>query len=211
MQPSKSRPQRATRLRRSPRVQPGGPPPLPPHEPWELGICGELTDKQPDLVGRLLEVPPGSAGTIFFDSCGGSAYVGLGLASLIRLRGLRATAVVAGECSSAAILPFAACERRFVTPHSTLLFHPIRWSSDEEVRLEEAAEWARHFQVLEKDLDTLLSRMFDFPLEKLEGWTRPGRFITGAELAEAGLAQIVDLFSGDVWKQIDEAERKANG
>ena len=53
-------------------------------------------------------------------------------ASIIRLRGLRVTGIVAGECSSAAILPFAACERRFVTPHSTLLFHPVRWASEED-------------------------------------------------------------------------------
>src|ERR1700693_1783789 len=120
---------------------------------WELAIHGDLTDKQSDLVSRLIEVPRKSRGTIFFDSCGGSAYVGLALASLIRLRGLKADAVVAGEGSSAALMPFAACERRFVTKHSTLLFHPIRWQSEENVRLEEASEWARHFQQLEGELD----------------------------------------------------------
>jgi ATP-dependent Clp protease, protease subunit len=169
---------------------------------WELAIYGDLSEKQSDLFGQLLEVPPNSRGTIFFDSAGGSAYVGLGLASLIRLRGLEAIGVVAAECSSAAILPFAACTERYVTPHSTLLFHPIRWQSEEDVRLEEAAEWARHFQVLEQDIDRLLSRMFGVPVETLEGWTRPGHFVTGPELVEAGLAKLVDLFSGDVWKQI---------
>lgn len=172
-----------------------------------MSIFGDLTDKQPEHVNHLLDLPPRSRGTIFFDSCGGSAYVGLGLASLIRLRGLEATAVVSGECSSAAILPFAACTRRFVTPHSTLLFHPIRWSSDEEVRLEEAAEWARHFEILERDLDTLLSKMFDFPRDRLEAWTRPGKFVSGAELVEAGLAKLVNLFDGDVWSQIDRIDR----
>ena len=38
--------------------------------------------------------------------------------------GLDPLAVVTGECSSAAILPFAACQRRCVTSHATLLFHP---------------------------------------------------------------------------------------
>lgn len=172
---------------------------------WEIGIYGDLTDKQSDLFGQLLEVPPNSRGTIFFDSCGGSAYIGLGLASLIRLRGLEAIGVVAAECSSAAILPFAACVERYVTPHSTLLFHPIRWQSDEDIRLEEAAEWARHFQVLEQDIDRLLARMFDVPVEKLEAWTRPGHFVTGPELVEVGLAKMVDLFAGDVWRQIGRA------
>lgn len=164
-------------------------------------ICGELSDKELELTERLVSVPPRSRGTIYFDSCGGSAYVGLALAALIRLRGLDPLAVVTGECSSAAILPFAACRRRCVTPHSTLLFHPIRWQSEEDVRLEEAAEWARHFQLLEQDLDQLLATLFECDLSRLRAWTHPGRFVSGRELAEAGLAQMVDLFAGDVWKQ----------
>ena len=54
--------------------------------------------------------------------------------SLITLRGLRATGIVAGECSS------AACGRlrrasRFVTPLSVLLFHNMKWQSEENVAL----------------------------------------------------------------------------
>ena len=128
--------------------------------------------------------------------------MGLALCSIIRLRGLRATAIVASECSSAAIMPFAACERRFVTSHSSMLFHPIRWQSEEDVRLEEAAEWARHFRVLEEDLDGLLAKLLPLEPSKLQEWTRPGRFIGGQELVDAGLAQMIDLHSGDVWRQI---------
>lgn len=171
---------------------------------WEVMICGDLTDKQLELTERLVSLPPGSRGTIFFDSCGGSAYVGLGIAALIRLRGLDPLAVVAGECSSAAILPFAACRRRCVTPHSTLLFHPIRWQSEEDVRIEEAAEWARHFQVLEADLDQLLARLFELDLTQIKSWTRPGRFVSGSEIVEAGMATMVDLFAGDVWSQVQK-------
>lgn len=174
--------------------------------PWELAICGDLTDRQSDLFQELIELPRRSRGLIYFDSCGGSAYAGLGLASLIRLRGLKVTGVVAGECSSAAIMPFAACEQRFVTAHATLLFHPIRWNSGEDVRYEEAVEWARHFQALEVDLDKLISRLLDFPNDKLQEWTRPGRFITGTEMVEAGLARMLDLFGGDVWEQIQRAQ-----
>ncbi len=170
--------------------------------PWELAITGDLTDKQADLLEKLLEVPRRSRGTIYFDSCGGSAYVGIGLASLIRLRGLQATAVVLGECSSAALLPFAACTRRFVTPHSSLFFHPVRWASEEDVNLEEAAEWTRHFRVLEQDFDLLLARLFEIPVETLMGWTRPGRFFTGVEIAAAGLARVVDLFGGELRAQL---------
>jgi len=144
-------------------------------------------------------VPFGSAGTLYIDSGGGSAYVGLALASLIKLRGLRCTGIVAAECSSAALLPFAACEQRIVTPHSTLYFHPMRWQSEDEVRIEEAAEWTRHFKVLEEDLDGLLAKMLGIPLSLIQQWSHPGRFLNGREFAEAGLARVVDLFAGD-WK-----------
>src|SRR5690606_32749544 len=97
-----------------------------------------------------------SRGTIYFDSCGGNVYVGLSLAALIRLRGLDPIAVVGGECSSAALLPFAACRRRYVLPESTLLFHPMRSQSEPDIALEEASEWARHFEHLEHDIDDLL-------------------------------------------------------
>lgn len=172
------------------------------NEDWELALNGDITDKQQELVTSLIDVPRGSRGTIYFDSGGGSVYVGLALASIIRLRGLKPIAVVAGECSSAALFPFAACETRLVTAHSSLLFHPIRWTSEEDVRLEEATEWTRHFKALEQDSDKLLARLFDYPEEKLAKWIRPGRFLSGQELVDAGLARMIDLFTGDLWSQI---------
>ena len=198
--------QRRQRLKPYPSVaRASGPPPADGRVgPWEIGIFGELTEKQDDLIHRLLDVPRGSRGFIYFDSCGGNAYVGLALASLIRFRGLQAVGIVAGECSSAAVLPLAACRERYVTRHTSLLFHPIRWQSDENVRMEEAEEWARHFRVMEDDMDDLLARLFDFPRKQLDEWTKPGRFVSGEEFAAAGLAKLVDLFAGDVWSQISQ-------
>lgn len=181
---------------------------LPPGDrgPWEITIAGELSEKQTELLGRLTEVTPGSRGIIWFDTCGGSVYAGLALASVIRIRNLKATAVVLGECSSAALMPFAACRQRFVTPLSTLLFHPMRWQSEEDVRFEEAAEWARHFQHLETRLDDLLVQLFPISAEALDQWNKPGRFVDGLELAEAGLAELIDPFqSDDCWKRIRSA------
>jgi len=174
----------------------------PPHGGWEIIVAGELSDKQGDLHDRLMEVPPRSRGTIFFDSCGGNAFIGLALASLIRLRGLKAVGIVAGECSSAALMPLAACTERYVIPQATLLFHSIRWSSEEHVRLEEASEWARHFLVMEDQHDKLLAQLFDCDPQLISGWNRPGKFVTGTEFAASGLAKLVDLFAGDVWTQI---------
>ena len=173
-----------------------------PKGDWEIMLSGDLTDKQAELADKLLEVPRRSRGTIFIDSSGGSVFSGLALASMIRLRGLDPVAIVAGECSSAALVPFAACRRRYVTPYSALLFHPMRWQSEEDVRMEEAAEWARYFKILEEDIDGLLTRMFGCELSLIQSWTRPGRFVKGPELVEAGLAQLVDLFDGDLWSQI---------
>ena len=171
--------------------------------PWEISLCGDLTDRQSDLLEQITEVPRGSRGILYFDSCGGSVYTGLALGTLLRIRRLNATAVVLGECSSAALLPFAACRRRWVTHQSTLLFHPMRWQSDEDVRLEEATEWARHFKELEGQLDELLTGLFGISTELLTGWTRPGRFVSGKELAAAGIASLFDPFrDADPWKTV---------
>lgn len=170
---------------------------------WEIPLCGDLTDRQAELLEKLTEVPRGSRGILYFDSCGGSVYTGLALGSLIRLRSLKVAGVVLGECSSAALLPFASCQKRFVTVQSTLLFHPMRWQSDEDVRLEEATEWARHFKELESQLDLLLVHLLGVSKEVLHGWTRPGRFVSGPELAQAGIATLFDPFtSSDPWKTI---------
>lgn len=164
------------------------------HEgPAEIAVVGELTDNEGDLSEKLLSVPPGEECILYFDSPGGSPYVGLSLMTLIVLRGLRATGIVTGECSSAALWPFAACHRRLVTPFSFLLFHPIRWESDERLSLSEAAEWARHFRELEQETDKLLAKFFGLAPAKLAKWMSPGRYVSGRELAEAGLAEMVEL------------------
>jgi ATP-dependent protease ClpP protease subunit len=113
--------------------------------------------------------------------------------TLILLRELQATGIVTGECSSATLWPFAACQRRIVTPYSVLLFHPMRWQSEENVGLAEAAEWARHFGQLERDMDGLLADLFGVTVEEMNKWISPGRYVTGRELADAGLAELVEL------------------
>lgn len=174
--------------------------------PWELALCGDLTDHQSELIENLTEVTRGSRGILYFDSCGGSVYTGLAIATLIRIRGLRVTGIAIGECSSAALLPFAACRKRFVTHQSTLLFHPMRWQSEEDVRLEEATEWARHFKDLESRLDGLLMSLLGVSAEMLMSWTRPGRFVSGSELSAAGVASLFDPFTDpDPWKTVRSA------
>jgi ATP-dependent Clp protease, protease subunit len=167
----------------------------------EIAIVGDLTENESELTERLLDVEPGGECTIYFDSPGGSPYCAMSLMTLIRLRGLKATGIVTGECSSAALWPFAACFRRLVTPCSVMLFHPMRWQSEENVGLEEAAEWARHFGQLEKEMDRLLADLFGVARETMESWINPGRYVCGPDLAEAGIAQLIEfeqLVSGSV-------------
>lgn len=163
--------------------------------PLEIALVGDLTESESDTTEKLLGVPHGGECTIYFDSPGGSAYTGIALLTLIRLRSLRVTGVVTGECSSAALWPFAACIERIVTPYSVLLFHPMKWQSEEHVGLAEAAEWARHFGHLETEMDRLLAQLFGMPYDQLSTWMRPGRYVSGPEFAEAGLARLVGLTS----------------
>ena len=166
--------------------------------PVEIALAGDLTEHQTELCERLLDVEPGGECILYFDSLGGSPYCAVALTSLILLRGVRAVGVVVGECSSAALWPFAACRRRLVTPYSVLLFHPLKWQSEEHVGLSEAAEWARHFGQLEADTDRLLAELFGTSLEKIRAWSHPGRYVLGPELAEAGVAELVELKPLDI-------------
>lgn len=161
--------------------------------PLEIAMVGDLTDAEGDLTDRLLAVAPGEECTIYFDSPGGSPYCAMSLMSLIKLRRLRATGIVTGECSSATLWPFAACERRVVTPYSVLLFHPMRWQSEENVGLAEAAEWARHFGDLERQMDVLLAQMFGVDPELMDKWINPGKYVSGREIAAAGIAELVEF------------------
>src|SRR5687767_9118355 len=162
-----------------------------PEGPSEIALVGELNECEGAISEKLLEVPPGGECLLYIDSPGGSPYCAMSLMTLIRLRGLRATGIVTGECSSAALWPFAACQRRLVTPCSVMLFHPMRWQSEENVGLAEAAEWARHFGSLEKDMDALLADLFGTSREMMDKWINPGKYVSGPELAATGMAELV--------------------
>jgi ATP-dependent protease ClpP protease subunit len=162
-------------------------------EPVEISLIGDLTNSEADLTDRLLGVPPGGRCVMYIDSPGGSPYCALSLMTLIRLRNLNVTAVVTGECSSAALWPFAAARRRLVTPYSVLLFHPMKWQSEEHVNLAEAAEWARHFATLESDMDRLLAELLGVPLPDVQSWMQPGRYFSGPDMVAAGLAELTTL------------------
>src|SRR6266513_5558148 len=159
----------------------------------EIAVIGEVDDWEEDVVRALLDVRAGGSCVFYIDSTGGSVYGALAVLTLLRHRKLKATAVVLGECSSAALLLFAACQKRLVTAHSTLLFHKMRWQSDKRVDCGEAVRWARHFEDLERDIDDLQVRLFGAAEEQVRAWTLAGDFITGPQLVAEGLAELLPL------------------
>jgi ATP-dependent protease ClpP protease subunit len=179
--------------------------------PLEIALVGDLTDNEGELTEKLLSVEPGGQCTMYIDSPGGSPYCAISLMTLILLRGLRVTGIVTGECSSAALWPFAACSRRLVTPYSVLLFHPMKWQSEEHVGLAEAAEWARHFGQLERDMDDLLGELLGLPAEEMGKWIAPGRYVSGREMADAGLAEMIDLRKIKLFETNGAATHGTNG
>src|SRR4051794_12813886 len=98
-------------------------------DPLDIAVVGDITEREAEICDKLLAVPHGGECIMYFDSPGGSAYTAVSLLTLIAIRELRVTGIVTGECSSAALWPFAACVRRIVTPFSVLLFHPLKWQS----------------------------------------------------------------------------------
>jgi len=159
----------------------------------EIAVIGEVDDWEADVVKALLDIPPRSPCVFYIDSAGGSVFGALAALTLMRHRKITATAVVIGECSSAAILLFAACRRRLVTPHSTLLFHRMRWQSDKRVAAGEALLWAQHFDELEKGIDDLQARLFGGAEDQVRAWTASGHYVTGPQVVAAGLAELLEL------------------
>jgi ATP-dependent protease ClpP protease subunit len=161
--------------------------------PPEIAVIGDVDDWEGDVIQALLEVPPGGKCTFYIDSAGGSVYGALAVLTLLKHRRVEATGVILGECSSAAILLFAACRRRYVTPYSTLLFHRMRWQSEKRVAAEEAFLWAKHFEEMEKDLDNLQAELFGAAEEQVRTWTKGSYYVSGPQLVAAGLAEMLPL------------------
>jgi ATP-dependent protease ClpP protease subunit len=161
--------------------------------PAEIALVGEVDDWEDDVLKALLDVAPGGECVFYFDSMGGSVYGALAITTLIRRRRLRCTGVVLGECSSACLLIFAACERRQVTRYSTLLFHRMRWQSEKRVGAGEAHHWARHFEEMEKEIDELQARLFGGADAQVREWTTGGHYVSGPQFASTGLAELVDI------------------
>ena len=159
----------------------------------EIALIGEVDDWENDVVKELLEAKPKRECTFYIDSMGGSVYGALTITTLLRHRQLACTGIVLGECSSASLLIFAACQKRLVTRYSTLLFHRMRWQSDKRVGAREASLWCKHFETMEKDIDDLQARLFGAAEQQVREWTDKGEYVTGPQLVAAGLAELLEV------------------
>jgi ATP-dependent protease ClpP protease subunit len=159
----------------------------------EFALIGDVDDWEEDLVKGLLEVQPEAECIFYMDSAGGSVYGAVSVVCMVRIRRLKVTAVVLGECSSAALLVFGAAQKRYVTAYSTLLFHKMRWESEKRIDANEARQWSSHFAQLEGDLNAFQARLFSGKEALVEQWTRESRFLTGREVVEAGLAELLEF------------------
>ena len=81
-----------------------------------------------------------------------------------------------------------------------MLFHPMKWQSEEHVGLHEAAEWARHFEQLETDMDRFLAELFGKAKDEIQQWISSHRYVSGPELAAAGLAEMIDFKMLDIFR-----------
>jgi hypothetical protein len=69
----------------------------------------------------------------------------------------------------------------------------MKWQSEEHIGIREAAEWSRHFADLEKEMDVLLTELFGHAADLIQQWIATHRYVTGREMADAGLAELVPL------------------
>jgi len=159
----------------------------------DIPLIGEVDDWEEEVIKAILELPRGSECTLYIDSGGGSVYGALAVTTLIRQRLLRCSAVVLGECSSATLLIFAVCQKRIVTRYSTFLFHRMRWQSDKRVGAQEASHWAKHFEEMEREIDVLQEKLLGSGAEQIRDWIRGSRYVTGAQMVAAGLAELLEI------------------
>src|SRR5438132_1659162 len=159
----------------------------------DISLIGEVDDWEEDVIKTILGLPPGSECVLYIDSGGGSVYGALAVTTLIRQRQLQASALVLGECSSAAVLVFAACRKRLVTRYSTFLFHRMRWQSDKRVGAQEASHWAKHFEEMEREIDVLQEKLLGGAAAQVRDWIRGSHYVTGPQMVAAGLAELLEI------------------
>ncbi len=159
--------------------------------PKHLTLLEDVEKCERELVEACLAAPEGASLRLAINSGGGNVYSALAIASVIELRRLKITATVLADCSSSALLVLASCRRRYAAPHASFLFHPMRWSSEEQSRLSAARSWSEEFTRLNRVCEDWLVDRLPISRRTLRQWTREERYITAQELFELEIAEPV--------------------
>ncbi len=156
-----------------------------------LTLLEDVEKCERELVEACLAAPEGSDLQLVINSGGGNVYSALAIASAIELRRLRVRATVLADCSSSALLIFASCTARYAAPHASFLFHPMRWSSEEQSRLSAARSWSEEFTRLNRVCEDWLVERLPIARRTLRQWTREERYVTARELFDLEIAEPV--------------------
>jgi ATP-dependent Clp protease protease subunit len=146
-----------------------------------------------EIIAGLLALPDGGHATIVINSGGGSVYAGLGIGTVIRHKRLHCHAIVLADCSSSALLVFAACETREIAPHASFLFHPMQWSSDDRSRVNGAKSWSEEFTRVCASSEEWMSELLPIPMTTLRRWVNQERYVKAHELIDRGIASPLAL------------------
>lgn len=152
-------------------------------------LVGNVEDCEQDICNIILSLNEDSHLRLYINSVGGEVYSALSIAELMRLRDVRATAYVLGECHSAALIPFAACQTRFVSPSSSFLFHDMTVGAD-AVSAKHIQRWSTHMHWINRQFLDTLSDMFCIPREQIDKWAGHERYLKSKDLVGAGIAAL---------------------
>lgn len=161
--------------------------------PPVITILEDVERCEKDALETIFAQPEGGEIKVVINSGGGSVYAAMGMATAIRMRRLKATALVLADCSSSALLIFAACDRRLVARHASFLFHPMQWSSGERSRLCAARSWSQEFSRVNQACEQFLCEQMPLDLPTLRRWSNQERYVLAADLVERGLATYIDV------------------
>ncbi len=156
-------------------------------------LLDDVEKCEKEVIESLLALPDRKPVNLVINSGGGSVYASFGIATTIRMKALQATAIVLADCSSSALLVFASCSQRYVAPHASFLFHPMRWSSEDQSRLSGAKSWSSEFERVTAESEEWLAQRLPMHKRTLRKWIREERYVPAHELVEMGLADYLDL------------------
>jgi len=167
-------------------------------EPKTITILDEVEKCEKEVVEALLSVPDKRPVRFLINSSGGSVYASMAICTVLKMKQLQAEAIVLADCSSSALMIFATCQTRRIAPHASLLFHPMRWSSDEQSRLPGAKSWAAEFTRVASVYEDWLVSHLGLQRRLLKTWMREERYVLAHELVELGVASFLEYPAADI-------------